>query len=135
MYVCMYVRLSSKEVGPIPYEKRSVFERHFNFLRLVRGGTSRCPNIHTRLLVYSIAVYIPNYTGRNLTSNLTNGKTHKPNIWKNDPNSYVSETNPLNICSSCREAHLTSHNCQWMLIMMSIKHWYDTQQGTSIKNL
>ena len=27
MYVCLYVKLSSKGVGPIPYEKRSVFER------------------------------------------------------------------------------------------------------------
>ena len=36
MYVCMYVTLSAKG-GPIPYEKRSVFERQFNFLRFVRG--------------------------------------------------------------------------------------------------
>ena len=27
MHVCMYVKLSSKEVDPIPYEKRLVFER------------------------------------------------------------------------------------------------------------
>ena len=46
-HACMYVKLSSKGVGPIPYEKRSVFERQFNFLRFVRGGTSRGPNIHT----------------------------------------------------------------------------------------
>ena len=26
-HACMYVKLSSKGVGPIPYEKRSVFER------------------------------------------------------------------------------------------------------------
>ena len=28
-------------LGPIPHEKRSVFDHQFNFLRFVRGGTSR----------------------------------------------------------------------------------------------
>ena len=43
----MYVKLSFKGVGPIPYEKRSVFERQFNFLRFVRVGTLEAPDIHT----------------------------------------------------------------------------------------
>ena len=56
MYVCMYVKLSSKRVGLIPYEKRSVLNVLFNFLRFVRGGTSRCPDMHTYML--SIHTYI-----------------------------------------------------------------------------
>ena len=48
----MYVKLPAKGGGAIPYEKRSVFERQFNFLRFVRGGTSRCPNIHTNIHTY-----------------------------------------------------------------------------------
>ena len=46
MYVCMYVSLKPTKSAcfggcQIPHEKRSVFDHQFNFLRFVRGGTSR----------------------------------------------------------------------------------------------
>ena len=45
-HVCLYVSLKPTKsacfgVCQIPYEKRSVFDHQFNFLRFVRGGTSR----------------------------------------------------------------------------------------------
>ena len=55
----MYVKSSSKGVGPIPYEKRLVLYAIFNCLRFVRGGTSRNPNIHTYML--SIHTYMHTY--------------------------------------------------------------------------
>ena len=76
MYVCLYIKLSSKGVGPIPYEKRSVFERQFNFLRFVRGGTSRCPNMHTYMLsihTYKLRNQKPS-TGRGLLKNPPQGE-------------------------------------------------------------
>ena len=45
-HVCMYVSLKPTKSAcfggcQIPHEKRSVFDHQFNFLRFVRGGTSR----------------------------------------------------------------------------------------------
>ena len=45
-HVCLYVSLKPTKSAcfggcQIPHEKRSVFDHQFNFLRFVRGGTSR----------------------------------------------------------------------------------------------
>ena len=47
-HVCLYVSLKPTKSAcfggcQIPYEKRSVFDHQFNFLRFVRGGTSGGP--------------------------------------------------------------------------------------------
>ena len=53
-HVCMYVSLKPTKSAcfegcQIPYEKRSVFDHQFNFLRFVRGGSSGA-SIHTQRL-------------------------------------------------------------------------------------
>ena len=60
MYVCLRPQIIIPGLGPIPHGKRLVLNVLFNFLRFVRGGTSRGPNIHTYML--NIHTYMLRHT-------------------------------------------------------------------------
>ena len=53
-YIHTYILSRIQGLGPIPHEKRSVFDHQFNFLRFVRGGSfwRRHVYIHTYIHTY-----------------------------------------------------------------------------------